>query len=784
MSRRHRTTRTPHARRLRLAAAVLALSILLGATAAQAQTPNPGKGPLGHLRGQVKRCKQDTSPQHPIGGAACDAAGALQAIGDPAATAQAATQQLGAQGQVDPISGLGIRNPACDRPSEIRDPATLTACRDTGTPEGLYPASNYGFDVFIDTGIDAPTGTFLKGFVLILNGVWLGLIFVLKLVLALLGIAFGLNPFGDGQTMTRIAAAIRGFYQHLTVPWLDAVIVAIGIALAWNGLLKREMGRGIGGTLASIALLLVGMWVVNRPAETVGSLASASDGVALSVIAAPQDGSVSRPTGSYAEAMSGTWARLVEVPFAGLDFSDVRWALGPPPAEAIQKAGQAYCQDVGVPPLLGEVAARNGGCERAALKRFGRPRRVIDLYLRSSPGSPSRQALWQYFDHDAADRYKAKVAAQGGDGALTRLAMLALFGVGLIGAVLLLAWLAIRLFMQAAIAFFLLLVAPLALFFPALGDAGRRAFATWGLTLLGAVVAKVVYAAFLAVVLLGIAILGGVGGATGFLLSAAFAWAIFLKRTDLVGFLSVSPHHDGAAHTALGGFAAYRIGTRLAGSGGRVARSTGTRGGRWTAGQLADRAQATRSVAAEGLRDRARTLADARLAQARETVRRFDGGAAPKHSDRDAGSYQRAQALIARADHNERTTGRRWSAEDLRRFADQDRRLLASSSEPADHVHRIGMARSRFDALQGPERRSAERAIEQAIRRDRQRLGASDQRPGRIAGLARAGRTVAEAGRQRGAEAGSRAEHLRRLRDRRRRSPAHLAARRNLSRGA
>ena len=56
--------------------------------------------------------------------------------------------------------------------------------------------------------------------------------------------------------------------------------------------------------------------------------------------------------------------------------------------------------------------------------------------------------------------------------------MLALFGVGLIGAVLLLAWLAIRLFMQAAIAFFLLLVAPLALFFPALGDAGRRAFAT------------------------------------------------------------------------------------------------------------------------------------------------------------------------------------------------------------------------------------------------------------------------------------------------------------------
>ncbi len=72
------------------------------------------------------------------------------------------------------------------------------------------------------------------------------------------------------------------------------------------------------------------------PRDTVGQLAGLSDDVALAVISAPQSGSVSRPTGSYAEAMSATWARLVEVPFAGLDFSDVRWALGRPPAEAVQ----------------------------------------------------------------------------------------------------------------------------------------------------------------------------------------------------------------------------------------------------------------------------------------------------------------------------------------------------------------------------------------------------------------------------------------------------------------
>ena len=166
---------------------------------------------------------------------------------------------------------------------------------------------------------------------------------------------------------------------------------------------------------------------------------------------------------------------------------------------------------------------------------------MIDLYLRSSPGSPAREALWEYFDK--ATRYKPKVAAQGGDGALTRLSMLALFAIGLLGSILLLAWLSIRLFSQAAIAFVLLLAAPFALFFPLLGDAGRRAFKTWGLTLLGALLAKVIYAAFLSIVLLGISILGRVdcpsGSATGFLLSAAFTWSVFLKRAELIGWLTI-----------------------------------------------------------------------------------------------------------------------------------------------------------------------------------------------------------------------------------------------------
>ena len=106
----------------------------------------------------------------------------------------------------------------------------------------------------------------------------------------------------------------------------------------------------------------------------------------------------------------------------------------------MKRADALFCEDSGALATT-SVYARLGSqqaqreCAAVARKRYGRPARVIDLYLRSSPGSPAREALWNYFDKEADERYKAKVAAQGGDGALTRLSMLALFAIGLLGAI-------------------------------------------------------------------------------------------------------------------------------------------------------------------------------------------------------------------------------------------------------------------------------------------------------------------------------------------------------------
>ena len=814
-------------RRAPLALALVAALCALVPTLARGAPPNAGGGSAAPAKGAHKHKHPGTEK------AAAEEGGPPTQLTSPGQVgAGGLAAELGATGQVDPLSGLGIRNPVCDQLAQIRSRTTRLACEADGTPESNYPASNYGFDIFISTGITHLLGNILYGFATVLNGIWLGLLFVLKLVLSLLGLAFGLNPFGSGQTMSQISGAVGRLYSRITDPWLSTLIVCGGIWFAHKGLIKREVAAGVGGTLAAIAMLVLGLWVVHQPRESVGQLASLSNEVALGTISAPQSGSLARPVGSYAEAMSETWSRLVEVPFAGLDFSDVKWALGPPPAEAVQKADEKFCDDFGALALLAVLSNLGSdeakqACANFAAKRYGRPKRVIDLYLRSSPGSSARQALWDYFDGN--DSYKSKVAAQGGDGVLTRLSMLALFAIGLLGAILLLAWLAIRLFTQAAIAFVLLLAAPFALFFPMLGDAGRRAFKTWGLTLLGALVAKVIYAAFLSIVLLGIAILGKVNGpagsATGFLLSCAFTWAVFLKRAELVGWLSVGDH-ERLAGIGLGGLAAMKIGGRVAAVPTGAVRGVARRAAHLGRSRAALGGEVTRETAKSSLQGSARALADQRYGEARETVSAAEAepasassksaakakgtagakgkGAsqsvpadakAPKaqQGKEKAGAeatappsaerYRRAKELLAQVDGNKDRLGERWSDRDLKRFEAEDRKLLQSSEDPADHAHRAGYERTQFEALKGPQRERAEQEIEKARKRDVKRLAVASEVPGRIVGRRRQGAERMRQGFEDFGDLGSstRPEQLRRLR--RERRAATLPSRRNMSRG-
>jgi len=512
--------------------------------------------PVQDVKDAVAKCKAEgTDPTLcDVGGVAAGATIPGSGVGG-----APATEKVGSMGQVDPISGL-VENPICDAVSGA-SPEVRSNCRRYGTPDGRYPTGNYGLDVNIDTGLDDIKGTFLSALVSIANMIWLGMLFILKIVLAFLGWAFTLNPFSEGSVLGSVSKGLERFFESFTRPLMVVAFVAIGGWISL-GLIRRRGAETVAQAMFSIALMLLAMWVILAPSQTIGRVSKLVDRAALAVIAAPQEGSISHPTGTYANTTNEIWGVFAGTPFDMLNFSDVRWANSKPPAEAVAKSNAKLCTDVAYRQSIGiDRSLRDqvlpfadpdaaGACQRIVDRSFGRPKTIRDLYLRSSPGSEAREELWDYFDGNSDT--KPKVAIQGGDGAMMRLPIVLVMAVGLLGGLLLLAWLAIRLFTQSAIAFVLVLATPIAFFFPAFGEAGRNSFRLWGKTLISALLAKLVYSTLLAVVLFATTVLGGlagpeggVGNIMGFVLLSGFWWAVFLSRSQLLEIISPSQSADG-----------------------------------------------------------------------------------------------------------------------------------------------------------------------------------------------------------------------------------------------
>src|SRR6267378_1729488 len=98
---------------------------------------------------------------------------------------------------------------------------------------------------------------------------------------------------------------------------------------------------------------------------------------------------------------------------------------------------------------------------------------------------------------------------------------------------LLFGFLALRLLGAAIFSLLYLLLAPAIVLAPALGEGGRMVFRRWATQLLGAVVAKLLFAFLLGVVLAVLAILAaleGLGWWTQWLLMSAFWWGAYGRR--------------------------------------------------------------------------------------------------------------------------------------------------------------------------------------------------------------------------------------------------------------
>jgi hypothetical protein len=629
-------------------------------------------------------------------------AGADTTSGNPASGHQPSPATTG-----DPFTNLGGQSPSC------RGGATGQSainCRATGSPAHRYPIGNYTYDIKIDTGLTHFSDNLLAALQTLASFLWLGLLYAIKGILLALDWAFHLNLIN-----TNIDKVHGGLLTMDRIFGLDSDYFSLALTLAalwgmWHGFVRGKYIQTVAGLGACVGLMLIALLIVHDPAGTVGKVGNWGDSagreVASSVAGAVQPGDQAQADEDGLDrGAQAIFDTVVLRPWCALEFGDVNFCLSRPPTNLRYYDGAGEFHD-------NAVAAST----------------VADLWLRFPANGTERNKLYEAWKDDGDAATQSRVEMMQGQSTGKRLALLVIIVAGLLGALLLLGWIGFWLIAFAAVALFLLLLAPFMFLLPALGESGRRGFVTWGQRLLGALIAKVLYAIVLGIVIYVAALIaemgqpGGLGWLGVWLLEAIFWWVAFVKRHDLVNLLTFAAAQGGAegARARRGGLAGLYYKSRLSQEAMRTVQRPVTRHVRRQAARerMAESAAAG-STARERLAHHADRSLDLEYEQSQRKLRerrawqnelkgveaalkpadesralRSVGESRPSSLPTDsenelrvrratlqdliyAPEIRQAEETVRRAAANEASHGRRWTPDDHDRWIARRRRELA-----------------------------------------------------------------------------------------------------------
>jgi hypothetical protein len=774
-----------------VAAAPVAAAPVAAAPVAAPPVPAVPAAPVSPSTGHGAKTRAPTSRPASSGPAGAPALGttASSTLSGPATTdPDAQDSSLPGDG---PLVSNGLGSPSCAGAAALgRLSASGRAnCEASGDVAAPAPIDNYQFDIHIDV----PLLGGLKNEILtlfqegVLTPVWMALVWVTDVLLVAIEWCYSINLLSGG-TLAPIAGGLASMHRALTTPWLATVLAIAAVTFLYNGLVRRRVVETLGQFALMLAMMVGGLWVVIDPANTVGAVSQLANQASLGVLVASATGNPGQPSRGLGESLGQVFETAVGTPWCYLEFGDVDWCDDPGRLDPQLRATAIKIVALDEPRPGGEtgawrkqatavVEARTNGALFLALPANGPSRNSID------PSAVSPSLLRTLCGSGDATGCPAPTAAEAEfrtqQGTFARLGGLLLITIGEFGMFGLLGFIALRLLSAALLAALYLLLAPLAVLAPALGDGGRALFRLWSQRLLGSVLAKLVYSVFLGVVLLMLRVLGEFGSLgwwTQWLLIASFWWIVFNHRHRLLEHV-IHERAETTRRASLGSrlFAAHQAMRfaapvtkhvrRLAGAAVDVGRRVPTRprfDGRGKhrdgadhsgdlAGQVSrtlerEHGQAVAAVAGAEA-DEAGLLA---LRERREVLRREQRKATLDGDPRRGVSLKlRAEAVEARIKAGEeelsaaRTTVRRGEenvrhggvvhdadqrrekAERLDRQAEL-RPLLASQRDKrrgrrdyAELAPLAGLSRAEYDGLGGTPRRRAQLEIDRALERRR-----------------------------------------------------------------
>ena len=610
----------------------------------------------------------------------------------------------------DPSRDLGAVSPSCRYALEAKE---RRACKASGSALQPHPLSSYGLDVRSGFSVTDPSKSFMSALQSIGAALWMALLYLVKGVLLLLEWTFSLDLTNEAMPQARQSLA-RLHNDAFGESWLLLAISLTGLWGMWRGLVQGRTVETFGGLAATVALIVLALVIISLPAETVGRAAKISNDGGMAVLAAGTGGNVDEPRQALTKALAHVFDTTVRGPWCALEFGSVTYCGKRLPDRERPNNAELWLKYPAQGWERGQLHELMKGEKKGGFSLTDTAKDVITGG--PAPGVGAGASILgtgadilgiggddKKLPDDVAklvDKAPAQARMQEAGGTFPRLALLVVVAIGVLGAVALYAWLGLRLLLASGLGLVLLLMAPAMLIAPALGERGRATFIAWGQRLIGAILAKLVFAIFLTVVLVASGVFESInlGWFGTWLLQAGFWWGIFLKRHDIIEFASAgTPQetHSGAGHVVSQAYYGWMLGRGLRQTASRALDPA--RSGLRTVqrsrdeGRLA-RTSATRELAGEQLDEQGRTALAAEEGTARQAVgKREEVDQELRAVDRQLHGY------------DERAASARASGTRPTKPTDEERNLAA---------HRQQLRRLSTD----PSAREAEQAVRHADR--------------------------------------------------------------------
>jgi hypothetical protein len=458
----------------------------------------------------------------------------------------------------DQLVENGLSSPLCEAgKASALSSIARSNCQTSGFVASPVPTNNYDLDVNIDTGtLGLSNGQLLSVIQdVFIAPVWEGLVWLVHALVVMLQWCYTLELLGGSMT-SGLRSSLREAQANFTQPWLALALAAASVLAFYNGLILRRIGETLGQALLTIAMMAAGLWLIADPLGTVGAVGQFANQASLGTLGAVAQGSTANASRTLGDSMRALFASAIEAPWCYLEFGNVRWCNDPAMLEPrLRKAASSIVASeqakFGCQTSLSCRPSPKSSTLARTSELVGRADTNGALFLAFPANGPERNSskdsssllhLLCQSENDSkcegATATQAEFRSDGGT--FPRMLGVALIAVGVLGMAMLLGLIVVHLLAAALISLFMLLLAPVVVLAPALGDTGRAVFSGWLTRLLGAVCSKLIFSFLLGALMSMqhmLMSLESLGWWTQWLLTSAFWWVVFIKRHQALAFV-------------------------------------------------------------------------------------------------------------------------------------------------------------------------------------------------------------------------------------------------------